>query len=167
MTDDYRGEKPSYKGKSYKKYQPADMESPSMPSYHESSPEVEYDESPSLPHHHMQHHAAPKVNVGISAHAEVHKTVKKHKKKYDPGYMMKHKSCGCPPIVCDPQYVVRDCYIPREVPIIHPIVNVTRHNIVNVPRHYFQHSTKDEVVDPGCPGSGHHPRKKHDPGCGC
>ncbi len=58
----------------------------------------------------------------------------------------------CPPIICPPQYVVRDCYIPREVPVIHPIVNVNRHIIVNVPRHYYQPSTQDVVVDPGCPG---------------
>ncbi len=58
----------------------------------------------------------------------------------------------CPPIICDPQYIVRDCYIPREVPIIHPIVNVERRVIVNVPRHYVQPMTRNEVVDPGCPG---------------
>lgn len=158
MTD-YRGEEPSYKGKSYEKYQPQPhMESESMPDVDESSPEVAYDyESPSMPHQHMPHHVAPKVNFGYTAHTEVHKTTKKYKKKYDPGHMVKHKSCGCPPIVCDPQYVVRDCYIPREVPIIHPIVNVTRHNIVNVPRHYYQHSTKDVTVDPGCPKKGHPP----------
>jgi hypothetical protein len=80
--------------------------------------------------------------------------VQKVKKVYDPGYaahVPQPKSHHCPPIVCDPRYVVRDCYIPREVPVVHPIVNVNRHVIVNVPKHYYQPITRNVVVDPGCP----------------
>jgi hypothetical protein len=115
-------------------------------------------ESASEPHVHHKHldesspHGHPKfgyIPYGVS------KSVKKVKTVYDPGYVAhapKPSSHKCPPIVCDPQYVVRDCYIPREVPVVHPIVNVNRHVIVNVPKHYYQPMTKNVVVDPGCPG---------------
>lgn len=88
---------------------------------------------------------------------------KKKKKAYYPGhYAPAHAPAQqwpshCPPIVCDPQYVIRDCYVPREVPVIHPVVTVNRHVIVNVPRHYVQPMMKNVVVDPGCPGHGYHP----------
>jgi hypothetical protein len=59
---------------------------------------------------------------------------------------------SCPPIVCDPRYRVRNCYIPRVVPYVHPIVTVNRNVIVNVPRHYYVPTTRNVVVDPGCPG---------------
>lgn len=80
--------------------------------------------------------------------------VQQVKKVYGPGYVShapKPASHHCPPIVCDPRYVVRDCYVPREVPVVHPIVNVNRHVIVNVPKHYYQPITRNVVVDPGCP----------------
>lgn len=32
------------------------------------------------------------------------------------------------PIVCPPRYVVRERFVPREIPIIHPIVKVIRTN---------------------------------------
>ena len=65
------------------------------------------------------------------------------------------------PIVCPPQCVVRDYYTTREVPVIHPIININRQHIVNVPRHIYQPTTRNEVVDsaymnPSCgrgPGS--------------
>ncbi|KEO83264.1 hypothetical protein [Tumebacillus flagellatus] len=57
----------------------------------------------------------------------------------------------CPPIVCPPIYEYYDCYIPREVPIIQPIVRVQRRIIVNVPRYYVQPENREEVIDPGCP----------------
>ncbi len=94
----------------------------------------------------------------------VTKTVKKKKKMYDPGYYgHTHVSTHhygkpqCGPIVCDPQYVVRDCYIPREVPVVHPVVTVNRHIIVNVPKHYYQPKTQNVTVDPGCPCPGPKP----------
>ncbi|MDQ0188969.1 hypothetical protein JI721_02190 [Alicyclobacillus cycloheptanicus] len=58
----------------------------------------------------------------------------------------------CPPIVCDPIYKYQDCYVYREQPIIQPIITVRRHIVVNVPKYYPQPSSKDVVIDPGCPG---------------
>lgn len=56
-------------------------------------------------------------------------------------------SCHCVrPIVCPPQYVVRDYFVPRLVPVIHPVVTVNRENIVNVPQHFIQQYTTTEVV---------------------
>ncbi len=58
----------------------------------------------------------------------------------------------CPrPVVCPPRFVVHDCFIPREVPYIHPVVHINRHNIVNVPRHIYRPITRNVVVDPGYP----------------
>ncbi|MBB3853984.1 hypothetical protein BV455_00561 [Parageobacillus caldoxylosilyticus] len=58
----------------------------------------------------------------------------------------------CPrPVICPPRFVVRDCFIPRVVPFIHPVVHINRHNIVNVPRHIFRPITRNVVVDPGYP----------------
>ncbi len=53
------------------------------------------------------------------------------------------------PIICPPKCVFHDSYIKREVPVIHPIVNVNRQHIVNVPRHIYQPVTRNVVVDPG------------------
>jgi hypothetical protein len=47
------------------------------------------------------------------------------------------------PVVCPPQYRCHDTFIPREVPFIHPIVNVNRVNIVEIPRHYFTETTRN------------------------
>jgi hypothetical protein len=58
----------------------------------------------------------------------------------------------CPPIMCKPQYRIRDLYIPRMVPYVHPIVNINRHIVVNVPQHYYVPMTRNVIVDPGCPG---------------
>jgi hypothetical protein len=63
------------------------------------------------------------------------------------------------PIVCPPQCIVKDTYIQREIPVIHPVVTINRQHIVNVPRHIYQPITRNEVVDPGYPGKGW--------GCGC
>ncbi|WP_216598640.1 hypothetical protein [Psychrobacillus sp. FJAT-21963] len=52
------------------------------------------------------------------------------------------------PIVCPPQYRVRDSFIPRMQPVIHPIVNVNREHIVNVPQHYFTETNRNVVVNP-------------------
>ncbi|MCM3086954.1 hypothetical protein M3557_03410 [Bhargavaea ginsengi] len=59
--------------------------------------------------------------------------------------------CGChtcrtQPIVCPPTYRFHDTFTQREVPFVHPIVNVNRQNVVNVPRHYF---TESETTVPG------------------
>jgi len=44
------------------------------------------------------------------------------------------------PVVCPPQYRFFDTFIPREVPFIHPIVNVNRQHYADFPRHYFTES---------------------------
>jgi hypothetical protein len=67
------------------------------------------------------------------------------------------------PVVCPPQCVVRDYYTPREVPVIHPIVNINRQHIVNVPRHIYQPVTRNIVVDNRYPSSLSPTRG----GCGC
>jgi spore coat protein D len=57
----------------------------------------------------------------------------------------------CPPIICPPQCCERNCFIPRVVPVIHPVVFTNRIIIVNVPRHFFCPTTNNVIVDPGCP----------------
>lgn len=52
------------------------------------------------------------------------------------------------PVVCPPQYRVRDSFIPRMQPVIHPIVNVNREHIVNVPQHFYT-VTNQNVMAPG------------------
>lgn len=156
MTEQTGGQKYPYgKGHGPHKYA-HDYESASTP-----EPESDWEhydaESPSDPTISVSVH--PKmsyVQYGMGMQKSVKKS-KKMKKAYHPAYMASHPTPHpilhkCAPIVCDPQYVVRNCYVPREVPVIHPIVNVQRHVIVNVPRHYYQPMTKHEVVDPGCPG---------------
>lgn len=78
------------------------------------------------------------------------------------------------PIVCPPEYCVRDEFMPREVPVIHPVVNVNRQHYVDIPRHYYTETTEDVMGAPvmgypgygpggfGC-GCGH----GHGHGCGC
>jgi hypothetical protein len=98
----------------------------------------------------------PKISYHPYAAPKAMKKVHKHK-VYDPGYYAAPKH-QCPPVVCDPQYIVRDCYVPRMVPYVHPVVNVNRHVIVNVPTHVYRPVTRNVVVDPGCPcPPGHHP----------
>ncbi|HWQ71285.1 MAG TPA: spore coat protein D [Desulfitobacteriaceae bacterium] len=63
-----------------------------------------------------------------------------------------HTIC-CPPICCPPQYCVRDFYTQRIIPVIHPVVTINRQNIVNVPQHYYQPTSRNVVVDPGYQGS--------------
>lgn len=52
------------------------------------------------------------------------------------------------PVVCPPQYRVRDSFSPRMQPVIHPIVNVNREHIVNVPQHFYT-VTNQNVMAPG------------------
>jgi hypothetical protein len=58
------------------------------------------------------------------------------------------------PVVCPPEYRVHDSFIPREVPFIHPIVNVNRQNIVDVPRHYFPETNETVMGAHFGPGRG-------------
>ncbi|MCG3087877.1 hypothetical protein [Sporosarcina cyprini] len=53
--------------------------------------------------------------------------------------MMQHGCCPnsqVQPVVCPTQYRYHDTFIPQEVPYIHPIVNVNRQHMVEIPRHY-------------------------------
>jgi len=66
---------------------------------------------------------------------------------------------NCKPICCPPQYCVRDFYAQRAIPVIHPIVNINRQNIIDVPQHYYQQTTRNVVVErgfvaPGVQGQG-------------
>lgn len=58
------------------------------------------------------------------------------------------------PVVCPPDYRFHDEFMPREVPVIHPIVNVNRQHFVDVPRHYFTETTENVMGAPvfPCPG---------------
>jgi len=53
------------------------------------------------------------------------------------------------PVCCPPQYFVQDYYTQRVVPVIHPIVNIRRQNIIDVPQHIYQQTTRNVVVDQG------------------
>lgn len=52
------------------------------------------------------------------------------------------------PVVCPPQYRVRDSFLPRMQPVIHPIVNVNREHIVNVPQHFWTETNRTVAVNP-------------------
>ncbi|EHQ87900.1 hypothetical protein [Desulfosporosinus youngiae] len=56
---------------------------------------------------------------------------------------------GCRPICCPPQYRVQDFYAQRFIPVIHPIVTINRQNIVDVPQHIFQQTSRNVVVNQG------------------
>ncbi|WP_153732571.1 spore coat protein D [Sporosarcina obsidiansis] len=61
---------------------------------------------------------------------------------------------GFQPIVCPTQYRYNDCFTTQEIPYIHPIVNVNRHNVVGVPQHYYTESTQDVMGSTFMPGTG-------------
>ena len=78
--------------------------------------------------------------------------------------MMNHEygcGCGCgnqvEPIVCPTEYRCHDQFMTREVPYIHPIVNVNRHHVVDVPKHYFTETTVDVMGAPMHPQGGFGP----------
>lgn len=52
------------------------------------------------------------------------------------------------PVVCPPQYRVHDSFLPRMQPVIHPIVNVNREHIVNVPQHFVTETNRNVIVNP-------------------
>jgi len=60
------------------------------------------------------------------------------------------------PVVCPTQYRCHDRFVPREVPYIHPIVNVNRVHNVEIPRHYFTETTQNVMGQtlPAQPGFG-------------
>ncbi|WP_084212381.1 hypothetical protein [Bacillus sp. OxB-1] len=51
------------------------------------------------------------------------------------------------PVVCPTQYRCHNSFIPREVPYIHPFVNVNVQHYVDVPRHYYT-ETNETVMGP-------------------
>lgn len=51
------------------------------------------------------------------------------------------------PVVCPPVYRCNELFSQREVPYIHPIVNVNRMNVVEVPRHYYTETTRNVMGD--------------------
>jgi spore coat protein D len=60
---------------------------------------------------------------------------------------------NCTPVICcPPQYCVRDFYTPRIVPVIQPVVNINRQNIVNIPQRVVQPVSRNVVVDRGFQG---------------
>jgi len=60
----------------------------------------------------------------------------------------------CKPICCPPQYCVRDFYAQRLIPVIHPIVNINRQNIIDVPQHIYQQTSRNVVVEQGFQAQG-------------
>ncbi|MDR4225514.1 hypothetical protein FO478_14240 [Heyndrickxia coagulans DSM 1 = ATCC 7050] len=52
----------------------------------------------------------------------------------------------CRPIIATPRYIIHNCFVPRFQPIIHPLVEVNRTNVVTVPRHMLKPIRKNEVV---------------------
>lgn len=74
---------------------------------------------------------------------------------------MNHDCCPgnqVQPIVCPPEYRCHDEFIPREVPYIHPIVNVNRQHYVDIPRHYYTETTENVMGAPISPGGGYGPQ---------
>jgi spore coat protein D len=65
--------------------------------------------------------------------------------------------CVGNPICCPPEYCVRDYYTQRIIPVIHPVVNINRQNIVDVPQHYYQPTTRNVVVNQGFSGGQGYP----------
>lgn len=65
------------------------------------------------------------------------------------------------PVICPPQYRYHDQFTPRPVPVIHPIVNVNRQHIVDVPEHFYTETTENVMGAPMMLGPGMGPR-----GCG-
>ncbi|WP_235801568.1 hypothetical protein [Heyndrickxia coagulans] len=54
-------------------------------------------------------------------------------------------------VFCEPKYVYKDTYVERNVTYVHPIIQVNRQHVVNVPRHVYQRYEQNITVDPGIP----------------
>lgn len=70
------------------------------------------------------------------------------------------------PIVCPPEYCYHDEFMPREVPVIHPIVNVNRQHYVDYPRHYYTETTENVMGAPIMAQGGYGPGPGYGPGFG-
>ena len=69
-------------------------------------------------------------------------------------------------VYCDPEYIVNDTYVEREVTYVHRIIRINRQHIVNVPRNVYRTVTRNVVIDPGIPDEcddcdNHKEHKKH------
>ncbi len=117
------------------------MEHESSPTYYPPVAPYTSKKSVTFVHGYDPGHVAPKSTAYVAKHHKHHAV--------DP--VVHAAPNQCKPIVCDPQYVFHDCYVPREVPIVQPVIHVQRKIIVNVPRHYVQPMVKHKVIDPGCP----------------
>ncbi len=86
-----------------------------------------------------------------------------------------HGQCSChqmrpshqmQPVVCPTQFRCHDQFIPREVPFIHPIVNINRQHTVIVPRHYVSETTRNVPGSTVSPAGGQQPGGGFGPGFG-
>ncbi|NYF25737.1 hypothetical protein [Sporosarcina sp. JAI121] len=79
-----------------------------------------------------------------------------HGNQMQHGHHQMHHCNQAQPVVCPPQYRCHDQFVPREVPFIHPIVNVNRVHTVEIPRHYFTETTENVMGQtlPAQPGFG-------------
>ncbi|NCU17272.1 spore coat protein D [Pallidibacillus pasinlerensis] len=50
------------------------------------------------------------------------------------------------PVYCPPRYHVRNKFVKRVHPVIHPIVHVNRINVIDVPRHIIKPIYRTEVI---------------------
>ncbi len=55
------------------------------------------------------------------------------------------------PVICPPKCVVHDTYTTRQVPVIHPVIHVNRHHVVNVPCHIYKPVTRNVFVSHAYP----------------
>lgn len=79
------------------------------------------------------------------------------------------------PVICPPQYRYFDQFTPRQVPVIHPIVNVNRQHVVDIPEHFYTETTENVMGAPltegrrggmgsrGCGGCGNFGRRGRSP----
>lgn len=58
------------------------------------------------------------------------------------------------PVICPPQYRYFDQFTPRQVPVVHPIVNVNRQHMVDVPEHFYTETTENVMGAPMMPMPG-------------
>lgn len=58
------------------------------------------------------------------------------------------------PICCPPEYCVQDYYTQRFVPVIHQVVTIRRQNVIDVPQHYVQETTRNLVINQGFQAQG-------------
>ncbi|MBD7907567.1 hypothetical protein [Sporosarcina gallistercoris] len=62
-----------------------------------------------------------------------------HNRCMKPQPMPPMKPCNnqAQPVICPTQYRFHDTFMPQELPVVHPFVNVNRQHTVQIPRHYY------------------------------